>query len=78
MDTQHITEFGGQLGTVFGPLLLLLLLVPVVVAIITIIFQTLWNTTMIQIFKLPMITFWEAFRLLLIAWILVGGFSIHH
>ena len=78
MDTQHLAEFTHQIGITFAPLLLILLVIPVVVAILTIIFQTLWNTTMIRIFKLPMITFWEAFRLLLIAWFLIGGLSLHH
>ena len=42
----------------------------------TLLFQWLWNTTMPQIFKLPEITFWVAFRLLLIAGFLTsGGFA---
>jgi|LSQX01.1.fsa_nt_gb TRAP-type C4-dicarboxylate transport system permease small subunit len=32
----------------------------------------LWNITMPRLFKLPEITYWEAFRLILIAWILLG------
>jgi len=32
----------------------------------------LWNITIPRIFKLPEITYWEAFRLILIAWILLG------
>jgi len=78
MDTQHLSEFTRQIGISFAPLLLLLLVVPVLVASFTIIFQMLWNMTMIKIFKLPWITFWEAFRLLLIAWFLIGGLSLHH
>ena len=43
---------------------------------LTLLFQWLWNTTMPQIFKLPEITFWVAFRLLLIAGFLTsGGFA---
>lgn len=33
----------------------------------------LWNITMPQVFNLKEITFWQAFRLLLIAGILFGG-----
>ncbi len=33
----------------------------------------LWNITMPDIFKLPQITFWQAFRLMLISSILFGG-----
>ncbi|GBF32504.1 hypothetical protein DCCM_0700 [Desulfocucumis palustris] len=36
-------------------------------------FQWLWNTTMPQVFNLKEITFWQAFRLILIAGILFGG-----
>lgn len=38
-----------------------------------VLFQTLWNTTMPEVFKLPAITFWQAVRLLLLAGILFGG-----
>jgi hypothetical protein len=33
----------------------------------------LWNITMPDVFKLQKISFWQAFRLLLIAMILFGG-----
>lgn len=33
----------------------------------------LWNITIPKLFKLPEITYWEAFRLLLIAGLLFGG-----
>lgn len=36
------------------------------------ILKYLWNMTLPGIFKLPEITYWEAFRLILIAWILFG------
>ncbi len=36
-------------------------------------FQYLWNCTIPDIFKLPEISFWEAFRLLLISAFLFGG-----
>lgn len=33
----------------------------------------LWNITMPQVFRLPTIQYWQAFRLLIIATILFGG-----
>jgi hypothetical protein len=44
---------------------------------ITVLFEYLWNTTMPQVFNLKLITFWQAFRLLLIGSLLTGGF-IHY
>jgi hypothetical protein len=37
------------------------------------IFQWLWNITMPEVFGLNELTYWQAFRLLLIATMLVGG-----
>ncbi|MGI6412141.1 MAG: hypothetical protein ACOXZ5_00445 [Syntrophomonadaceae bacterium] len=39
-------------------------------------FQWLWNITMPQVFNLKEITFWQAFRLLLMAGIIFGGPNI--
>lgn len=36
-------------------------------------FRWLWNITMPQVFKFNEITYWQAFRLILIAAILFGG-----
>ncbi|KJS14715.1 MAG: hypothetical protein VR69_16775 [Peptococcaceae bacterium BRH_c4b] len=41
--------------------------------LVTFLFQWLWNITIPQVFNLKEITFWQAFRLLLIAGILFGG-----
>jgi hypothetical protein len=49
----------------------------VVVPIVVAIFRLLWNTTMPEVFRLPEITFWQAFRLLLIAGFLFGGACAH-
>lgn len=49
------------------------LLIPLVIFIITSLLQYLWNTTMPEVFRLNQITFWQAFRLILIALILLGG-----
>lgn len=50
----------------------------VVVFIVPAIFQWLWNETMPDLFRLPLITYWQAFRLLLIAAILIGGPGVVH
>lgn len=49
------------------------LLVILLVFVVTTIFQWLWNITMPEVFRLPFITFWQAFRLILICGILFGG-----
>jgi hypothetical protein len=52
------------------------LTIPIVIGVFVVfvlVFQLLWNTTMPQVFRLPQITFWQAFRLLLMASILFGG-----
>ncbi len=46
-----------------------LVLIPLLIAL----FQWLWNITMPQVFNLNTITFWQAFRLLLIAAFLFGA-----
>jgi hypothetical protein len=56
-------------------------MIPLIVAIFVVmvfVFQLLWNTTMPQVFKLGEITFWQAFRLLLLASILFGGSWVRH
>ena len=58
-----------------GMLLLMIVLIPVVIAIATAIFQWLWNITMPQVFDLKEITFWQAFRILLLAGFLFGAGS---
>lgn len=40
------------------------------------IFQWLWNITMPQVFNLKELTYWQAFRLLIISSILFGGMHI--
>ncbi|MCP4203880.1 MAG: hypothetical protein GY769_18335 [bacterium] len=46
-----------------------LVLIPLAIAL----FQWLWNITMPDVFNLNIITFWQAFRLLLIAAFLFGA-----
>ena len=53
-----------------------ILLIPVFIALFFALiglFQWLWNITMPQVFNLKVITYWQAFRLLLIAGMLFGG-----
>ena len=50
----------------------ILVVVPLFLLVVALL-QWLWNITMPDVFKLPTISFWQAFRLLLIASILFGG-----
>lgn len=45
---------------------------------ITALFHVLWNDTIPSIFGLRRITFWESFRLLLLAWLLFGGVWVRY
>lgn len=45
----------------------------VFLAIVTLIFRWLWNTTMPDVFGVKSLTFWQAFRILLLSAILFGG-----
>lgn len=53
-------------------LIVYVLLFPIVIYIVISLFQYLWNTTMPAIFNLKEVSFWQAFRLLLIAAMLLG------
>ena len=50
-----------------------MLLIPGILFLVTAILYWLWNITMPQVFNLKEITYWQAFRLLLISAILFGG-----
>ncbi len=53
-----------------------LLLVPVAIILFFVlvgIFRWLWNITMPQVFNLRMITYWQAFRILIISGFLFGN-----
>ena len=54
--------------------LIVLVLIPALIALSIVIFRWLWNITMPQVFGLRPVTFWQAFRLLLIASFLFGNF----
>jgi hypothetical protein len=55
-------------GIVVGIILFL-----ISIFVIAAIFQWLWNITCPEIFRLPTLTYWQAFRLLIIAGLLFGG-----
>ena len=57
-----------------GAILAVLVLLPLLILL----FQWLWNITMPQVFGLNVITFWQAFRLLIIAAFLFGTGEAHH
>ncbi len=45
----------------------------VLVAILVVVFRWLWNTTMPEVFGLRELSFWQAFKIMLLAGILFGG-----
>lgn len=59
-------------GTVIG-LVAGLIIGLVILAIVTLVFRWLWNTTVPDVFGLKALTFWQAFRILLLSAILFGG-----
>ncbi len=56
----------------FGGIAAVLFIVAMFVIVIAL-FQWLWNITMPDVFGVNEVTFWQAFRLILIASILFGG-----
>ena len=61
-----------------GRIVRLLMLAPFIVVVFGTVFgfavRALWNWLMPLLFHLPAITFWQAWGLLLLSWILLGGF----
>ena len=45
----------------------------IILSVFTLFFRWLWNTTVPDVFGLKSLTFWQAFRVLLLAAILFGG-----
>ena len=62
MDTP--TLVGAAMGILIGL---------VILAIFTVIFRWLWNTTMPDVFGMTSLTFWQALKILILAGILFGG-----
>lgn len=44
-----------------------------VIFVVPAVFQWLWNKTCPQVFHLPRLTYWQSFRLLIIAGLFFGG-----
>jgi succinate dehydrogenase hydrophobic anchor subunit len=59
------------LGTVIG-----LAIALVIVAILVVIFRWLWNSTLPDVFGVREVTFWQAFKIMLLASILFGGHRV--
>ncbi len=60
-------------GLAAGIIPLMILLFVGLIFLFTWLLQWLWNITMPDVFGLKVITFWQAFRLLIIAGLLFGG-----
>lgn len=58
-----------------GGLFFAVIIFAAVLLVITALLQWLWNITIPTVFNLKNVTFWQAFRLLIIAGILFGGFG---
>lgn len=59
-------------GTLVGALIGLIIGL-VIIALVTLFFRWIWNMTMPEVFGIKALTFWQAFRVLLLASILFGG-----
>ncbi len=57
----------------YGGVLIYIGLAAAILFLVTALLQWLWNLTMPEIFNLKPVTYWQAFRLLIIAGILFGG-----
>lgn len=56
----------------------LLLLGLVFLFIVVFLIQSIWNSTISDIFKIRQITLWEAFKILILSSILLGGSAPFH
>jgi len=57
-----------MIGALVGVLIALVL-----VAILVLVFRWLWNSTLPEVFGIREVSFWQAFKILLLAGILFGG-----
>lgn len=67
VNTQGLSEI-----SMFLPFINIVLIFIVLLFLGSLLLKYLWNITMPKIFRLSEITYWEAFRLILIVWILFG------
>ena len=56
-------------------ILLMILIIPVVIVVFVTVVMYLWNWLIPELFNGPIITFWQAFGLILLSKILFGGFK---
>jgi hypothetical protein len=59
-------------GTIIG-LIAGIIIGLIILAIVTLIFRWLWNSTLPDVFGLKSLSFWQAFKILLISSMLFGG-----
>lgn len=64
MESAALALIGALIGLVIGL---------VIIALITLFFRWIWNMTMPEVFGIKALSFWQAFRILLLASILFGG-----
>jgi ABC-type lipoprotein release transport system permease subunit len=64
MESTVLALIGALIGLVIGL---------VIIALITLFFRWIWNMTMPEVFGIKALSFWQAFRILLLASILFGG-----
>ena len=56
-------------------ILLMILIIPVVIVVFVFVVMYLWNWLIPTLFNGPVVTFWQAFGLILLSKILFGGFK---
>ena len=57
-------------------MIMIIVLVVLAIFVVPVIFQFLWNITMPEVFGLKTISYWQAFRLLLLAGLIFGVGSL--
>ena len=67
MNLSYLFAFGWA-AVLIGSLLFFL--------IVTLLVQWLWNSTVCELCKVPAVTLWGAFKILLLTSLLFGGFSL--
>ncbi|KJS11158.1 MAG: hypothetical protein VR67_15585 [Peptococcaceae bacterium BRH_c8a] len=73
MDFIGHQAFPGIPFFAFGGILMVLLGIVALLLVLAFLLNWLWNITIPQVFGLKEITYWQAFRLLIIAGLLFGG-----
>ena len=71
---RHHKKIGRIIGAVIGGVIMAV----VFAFVFGILVKVLWNWLMPGIFGLPIITYWQAFGIVILAKMLFGGFGRHH